>query len=192
MVALTLVREDEMLHAVVVDGVGCVLAFNTAPCNAGPKYPYSCLYSSIKSGGFLTFFKTGATTFIKSCFIWSEAILSIFEVIDPCRYVSIRAPINFNFGIIKILITSAPSSDRPSNAPYSDDKGTLSLCCSAFVNIRVILVCMLFVLVLKFLQIWDINRDAKSRSAQWLSSSGLMHNCFDTIHVVTDGINSCN
>ena len=50
---------------------------------------------------------------------------------------------------------------------------------------------MLFVVVLKCLQIWATRRAAKSRSAQWLSTSGRRHSCLLTMQVITAGINSC-
>ena len=49
---------------------------------------------------------------------------------------------------------------------------------------------MLFVEVLKFLQMLAISLDEKSLKAQWLSTSGRVHNCFATIQVVTAGISS--
>lgn len=70
------------------------------------------------------------------------------------------------FGKMNALITSDPNSDKPSKAPYSEDSGSFSPCFNALLNIRVTLVCILFVLVLKFLQICAINRDAKSLNAQ--------------------------
>lgn len=70
---------------VVVTGVGCVLAFITALCKAGPKYPYSCLYSSKLSGGFRIFFTTGAKTLISNCFTCPEEALSIFEGLLPSK-----------------------------------------------------------------------------------------------------------
>lgn len=79
----------------------------------------------------------------------------------------------------------------PSMLPYSEDNGDLSLL-RALEKILVTLVCMLLVDVLKFLQIWDMSREAKSLRAQWLSSSGLIQSCLETMHVVTDGISSCN
>lgn len=91
---------------------------------------------------------------------------------------------------MKVFMTSVPSSDNPSNAPYSEESGNLSSSFKALLNIRVILVCMLFVLVLKFLHICAIRRDAKSLSAQWLSNSGRVQSWRETIHVVTEGINS--
>jgi len=50
---------------------------------------------------------------------------------------------------------------------------------------------MLFVEVLKFLQTLAISLDAKSLSAQWLSTSGLVHSWRLTMHVVADGMSSC-
>lgn len=108
------------------------------------------------------------------------------------HYKQITLPITFIFGKINILTTSVPSSERPWSAPYREERGTLSPCCRALLNILVTLVWMLFVLVLKFLHICAISLEAKSRRAQWLSWSGRLQNCFDTIQVVTEGINSCN
>lgn len=93
---------------------------------------------------------------------------------------------------MNILTTSGPNSDNACKAPYKEDNGILSPWFRALVNILVILVWILFVLVLKFLQICAMSRDAKSLKAQWLSYSSLTHSCFETIHVVTAGINSCN
>jgi len=39
---------------------------------------------------------------------------------------------------------------------------------------------------------WAVNRAAKSRSAQWLSTSGRTHSCRLTTQVVTAGTSSCS
>lgn len=79
----------------------------------------------------------------------------------------------------------------PSSAPYTDGSAVLSELV-AFVNTLVIRVCTLFVGVLNILQICAIKREAKSRRAQWLSISGLIHNCLLTTQVTTEGMISCN
>lgn len=61
---------------------------------------------------------------------------------------------------------------------------------NTLVKVFVIRDWMLLVVVLNVLQLWAISRAAKSRKAQWLSTSGLKHNCLLTIHVTTAGINS--
>lgn len=42
----------------------------------------------------------------------------------------------------------------------------------------------------KYFAIWAIKREAKSLKAQWLSTSGLVHNCLLTMHEHTDGMSS--
>lgn len=51
---------------------------------------------------------------------------------------------------------------------------------------------MLLVVVLKFLQIWAMSRAAKSRKAQWLSTSGLRQSWRLTMQVMTAGMISCS
>jgi len=92
---------------------------------------------------------------------------------------------------VSVIIWLSLVSLLPSIAPYSEANCIFSSR-NAWLNMRVTRVWTLFVEVLKFLQIWAMSRDAKSRSAQWLSNSGLMHNCLLTMHVATEGINSCS
>lgn len=58
------------------------------------------------------------------------------------------------------------------------------------VKVLVIRDWMLLVVVLKVLQLWAIRRAAKSRKAQWLSTSGRKHSCLLTIQVTTAGMSS--
>lgn len=51
---------------------------------------------------------------------------------------------------------------------------------------------MLLVVVLKVLQLWAMRRAAKSRRAQWLSTSGRKQSCLLTMHVTTAGMSSCS
>lgn len=71
--------------------------------------------------------------------------------------------------------------------------GSLATTCSqmlTLVNVLVIRDWMLLVVVLKFLQIWAMRRAAKSRRAQWLSTSGRRQSCRLTMQVITAGISS--
>lgn len=60
------------------------------------------------------------------------------------------------------------------------------------VRVLVIRDWMLLVVVLNVLQLCAIRRAAKSRKAQWLSTSGLKHSCLLTMHVTTAGMSSCS
>ena len=60
------------------------------------------------------------------------------------------------------------------------------------VKVLVIRDWILLVVVLKVLQLWAMRRAAKSRKAQWLSTSGRKHSCLLTIHVTTAGMSSCS
>lgn len=133
------------------------------------------------------------TAFCSIARMCPAAILSVLlmVLVVPCSSGSTRSEMNFNLGMINTLITSVPSSDRPSRAPYIDESGVLSLV-KAALNRRVTRVCRLLVEVLKVLQICAISRAAKSRSAQWLSSSGRIQSWRETMHVETQGINSCS
>lgn len=82
--------------------------------------------------------------------------------------------------LTKLLFTSMLLGTK-----YKIQKPTL-------VKVLVIRDWMLLVVVLKVLQLWAMRRAAKSRKAQWLSTSGRKHSCLLTIHVTTAGMSSCS
>lgn len=78
-----------------------------------------------------------------------------------------------------------------------DGKGRAAACpgllqALTLVKVLVIRDWMLLVVVLKFLQICAMRRAAKSRRAQWLSTSGLRQSWRLTMQVMTAGMTSCS